>query len=109
MPAGDITPRDGPLAVLRLGRPFSLIAMKSSSWPGAAGVEGCRRERRYLGSALRAARVLTPFGGRDVEEFEFRGVEDGRRAVEALEGRRCDGVGRVDPGRAMVAVAFLEQ
>ena len=62
-------------------------------------------------SALRAARVLTPFGGRYLEELEFRGVEDGRegRAVQALKGRGCGGVGRVDPGRAVVAVAFLEE
>ena len=62
-------------------------------------------------SALRAAQVLTPFGGRDLEELGFRGFEDGRegRAVQALEGRGCDGVGRVDPGRAVVAVAFLQE
>jgi hypothetical protein len=62
-------------------------------------------------SALRTARVLTPFGGRDVEELEFRGVEDGRegRAVEALKGRGRNWVGCVDPGRAVVAVAFLQE
>jgi hypothetical protein len=46
-----------------------------------------------------------------LEEFQFRGVEDGRegRAVQALEGRGRNGVGRVDPGRAVVAVAFLQE
>lgn len=46
-----------------------------------------------------------------MEELEFRGFEDGRegRAIEALKGRGGDGVGRVDPGRAVVAVAFLQE
>jgi hypothetical protein len=37
----------GALQFFRLGRPFSLVALQSSSWPGAAGFEDSRRELRH--------------------------------------------------------------
>ncbi len=65
---------------------------------GGVWLRSCRAWRLWL-------------GGRYLEELQFRGFEDGREvpAVQALEGRGGDGVGRVDPGRAVVAVAFLQE
>jgi len=80
--------------------------MKRIYLPGAAGFEERRRELLGVRLCGRPGSLLRSVGS---EELQFRGFEDGRegRAVQALEGRGPDGVGRVDPGRAVVAVAFL--